>query len=50
VRADLQAHGRVAVDRGAAEALLKVPLRCNRCGAAQSNMPKLKTHIRACPR
>ncbi len=50
VRADLLAHGRVAVDRAAADALLKAPLRCNRCGAAQSNMPKLKAHIRACPR
>ncbi len=50
VRADLLAHGRVGVDRAAAEALLKVPLRCNRCGAAQANMPKLKAHISACPR
>jgi hypothetical protein len=29
--------------RGAGE-----PLRCNRCGAAQTNMPKLKAHLAGC--
>lgn len=50
VRADLAAAGRVAVDARTADALLKLPMRCNRCGASQSNMPKLKAHLRTCQR
>jgi aprataxin len=30
------------------EALLKGDLRCHRCGAAQSNMPRLKQHVAGC--
>ena len=48
VRQELQAHGRAAVDRAAAEALLKQDLRCHMCRAVHSNMPALKRHIVQC--
>ena len=48
VRAELEACGRCAVDRAAAEALLKGELRCHRCGAPQRTMPALKAHLCAC--
>jgi len=32
----------------AREALLRVPLRCHRCGERQASMPKLKQHITTC--
>jgi hypothetical protein len=48
VQQELQARGSVAVDRAAAEALLKTELRCQWCRAVQSNMPALKRHIVAC--
>lgn len=48
VIAQTTASGRVAIDAAAAEALLKAPLRCNRCGGAAANMPALKAHIAAC--
>lgn len=35
-------------DRERAEAMLKRPLRCHRCGAAMRNLPSLKEHIAAC--
>jgi hypothetical protein len=38
----------VPVDVATAEALLKGPLRCNRCGGGAANMPALKAHLAAC--
>jgi hypothetical protein len=40
--------GRLRLDAGAAEALLRAPLRCHRCGGAQADMPRLRAHIAAC--
>jgi len=44
-------EGRVLVSsQGAVAAMLKVALRCHRCGAEQAGMPALKAHIEACAR
>lgn len=40
--------GCVAIDEAAAEALLKAPLRCNRCGCGAATMPALKAHLAGC--
>ena len=45
VLGELQQSGRVVVDVGEAEKLLKQPLKCHVCGVEQANMPKLKLHI-----
>ncbi len=44
----LETKGKLFIDRAACEALLKGPLRCHRCDAAQDDMPALKRHIRSC--
>ena len=44
-------EGRVLVSsQGAVAAMVKVALRCHRCGAEQAGMPALKAHIEACAR
>jgi aprataxin len=43
----LERHGSVAVDVGAAEALLKGPLVCQVCGQVLGTMPALKQHVQA---
>lgn len=49
VAAELSRTGRVeVVDAAAADALLKAPLRCHRCGGAQGTMPGLKAHLERC--
>lgn len=48
VEAALREEGRVAVEKPRAEALLKEPLRCHACGAAQANMPAVKSHLSRC--
>ncbi|KAI8475125.1 MAG: hypothetical protein J3K34DRAFT_405388 [Monoraphidium minutum] len=44
----LAASGAVAFDAAAAEALLRAPLRCHRCGEGAATMPALKAHLGAC--
>ena len=41
----LQTLGKVEVDKGRYEAILKAPLKCHVCHASCQNMPKLKAHI-----
>jgi hypothetical protein len=41
----LQQQGAVAVDRVAAEGLLKQALVCHKCGLQVNNMPLLKAHL-----
>ncbi|KAJ3187763.1 hypothetical protein HDU85_006156 [Gaertneriomyces sp. JEL0708] len=48
VRSRLTNTGKVVYDEAEYEALLKEPLRCHRCRAVCSNMPKLKEHIAVC--
>lgn len=42
------ADGFVAVDKAAAEALLKQPMVCHRCAEPQVNIPALKAHVAHC--
>jgi aprataxin len=41
----LQQQGAIAVDRVAAEGLLKQDLVCHKCGQQVKNMPLLKAHL-----
>jgi hypothetical protein len=50
VEAAVREEGRVVVEKPRAGALLKQPLRCHACGAAQVNMPALKAHVARCQR
>lgn len=50
VGAAVREEGRVVVDRARAEAMLKAPMHCHACGAAQANMPTLKGHLARCQR
>jgi hypothetical protein len=50
VEAAVREEGRVVVEKPRAEAMLKAPLHCHACGAAQANMPTLKLHVTRCQR
>ena len=41
----LETSGKIALDKGKYEALLKLPLECHVCHVELPNMPKLKAHI-----
>lgn len=43
---ELERKGCIQVDKERYEAMLKDPLKCHVCGAAQNNMPNLKAHIK----
>ena len=48
VIATLEKEKTVEIDKNAAVALLKLPLRCHRCHKVFSTMPSLKQHILIC--
>ncbi len=41
----LETNGKVVIDKGECEDMLKRPLKCHVCDYTPSNMPKLKSHI-----
>lgn len=43
---ELESKGCIRIDKARYEAMLKEPLKCHVCSAAQTNMPRLKAHIK----
>jgi aprataxin len=45
---ELQERGRLSYSLAEKEEMLKLPLKCHRCGRPAGNMPQLKAHVAAC--
>ena len=45
---NIEEHGKVSFDKKYYEELTKSPLKCHKCSQQQSNLPKLKLHIKQC--